>query len=107
MYISSFHSQTYVLLNTEVQWGEMVSNQAILSIRPQKTGEDVLSKEPRNASKECFWSKKFLNFMHGFKSAILAIFHFSGISTKRGFSLMSNDENKFQPIFQIQHIKSA
>ena len=27
-----------------------------------------------NASKECFWPKKFLNFMHGFKSAILAIF---------------------------------
>ena len=26
-----------------------------------------------NASKECFWSKKNLNFMHG---AILAIFHF-------------------------------
>ena len=26
---------------------------------------------------------------------------------KRGFSLMSNDEKKFQPIFQIPHIKSA
>ena len=25
-----------------------------------------------NASKEYFWPKKFLNFMHGFKSAILA-----------------------------------
>ena len=25
-----------------------------------------------NASKEVFWPKKFLNFMHGFKSAILA-----------------------------------
>ena len=25
-----------------------------------------------NASKECFWPKNFLNFMHGFKSAILA-----------------------------------
>ena len=24
-----------------------------------------------------------------------------------GFSLMSNGENKFQPIFQILHIKSA
>ena len=24
------------------------------------------------APKECFWPKKFLNFMHGFKSAILA-----------------------------------
>ena len=29
-----------------------------------------------NASKECFLQKKFLNFMHGFKSAILAIFQF-------------------------------
>ena len=29
-----------------------------------------------NASKENFWPKKILNFMHGFKSAILAIFHF-------------------------------
>ena len=29
-----------------------------------------------NASKECFWPKKILNFMHGFKSAILAIFQF-------------------------------
>ena len=28
-----------------------------------------------NASKECFWPKKNLNFMHGFKSAILAIFN--------------------------------
>ena len=27
-----------------------------------------------NASKECFWPKNFLNFMHGFKSAILAVF---------------------------------
>ena len=25
-----------------------------------------------NAPKECFWPKKILNFMHGFKSAILA-----------------------------------
>ena len=25
-----------------------------------------------NASKECFWQKKVSNFMHGFKSAILA-----------------------------------
>ena len=32
---------------------------------------------------------------------------YAGKSTKRGFSLMSNDENKFQPIFQILHIKSA
>ena len=29
-----------------------------------------------NASKEVFWPKKNLNFMHGFKSAILAIFTF-------------------------------
>ena len=29
-----------------------------------------------NASKEVFWPKKFLNFMHRFKSAILAIFSF-------------------------------
>ena len=29
-----------------------------------------------NASKEVFWSNFFLNFMHGFKSAILAIFQF-------------------------------
>ena len=29
-----------------------------------------------NASKKYFWPKKFLNFMHGFKSAILAIFQF-------------------------------
>ena len=42
-----------------------------------------------NASKECFWPKFFLNFMHGFKSAILA--------------KMKN----CQPIFQILHIKSA
>ena len=29
-----------------------------------------------NASKEVFWPKKILNFMHGFESAILAIFTF-------------------------------
>ena len=29
-----------------------------------------------NASKECFWPKNFLNFMHRFKSAILTIFQF-------------------------------
>ena len=29
-----------------------------------------------NASRECFWPKKFSNFTHGFKSAILAIFQF-------------------------------
>jgi hypothetical protein len=27
-------------------------------------------------SKECLWPKNFLNFLHGFKSAILAIFNF-------------------------------
>jgi hypothetical protein len=32
---------------------------------------------------------------------------YAGKSTKRGFSLMSNDEKKFQPIFQILHIKNA
>ena len=32
---------------------------------------------------------------------------YAGKSTKRGFSLMSNDEKKFHPIFQILHIKSA
>ena len=30
----------------------------------------------RNTSKEWFWPKKISNFMHGFKSAILAIFQF-------------------------------
>jgi hypothetical protein len=29
-----------------------------------------------NASKECFWPKKISNYMHEFKSAILAIFQF-------------------------------
>ena len=42
-----------------------------------------------NASKECFWPKKFLNFMHGFKSAILAIFHFCQNGT-------------FEPVHEIQ-----
>ena len=32
---------------------------------------------------------------------------YAGKSAKRRFSPMSNDENKFQPIFQILHIKSA
>ena len=32
-----------------------------------------------NASKEVFWQKFFLNFMHGFKSAILAIFSFARV----------------------------
>ena len=42
-----------------------------------------------NASKECFWPKKFLNFMHGFKSAILAIFQFWQNGT-------------FEPVHEIQ-----
>ena len=42
-----------------------------------------------NASKECFWPKIFLNFMHGFKSAILAIFHFCQNGT-------------FEPVHEIQ-----
>ena len=34
---------------------------------------DIFSYSPfHNASKECFWPKKTLNFMHSFKSAILA-----------------------------------
>ena len=32
---------------------------------------------------------------------------YAGKSTKRGFSLKSNDEKNFQPIFHIVHIKSA
>ena len=42
-----------------------------------------------NASKECFWPKNFLNFMHGFKSAILAIFPFCQNGT-------------FEPVHEIQ-----
>jgi hypothetical protein len=42
-----------------------------------------------NASKECFWSKKILNFMHGFKSAILAIFKSCQIGT-------------FEPVHEIR-----
>ena len=43
-----------------------------------------------NASKECFWPKKFLNFMHGFKSAILA--------------KMKNCQNgTFEPVHEIQN----
>ena len=42
-----------------------------------------------NGSKEYFWPKKFLNFMHGFKSAILAIFRFCKNST-------------FEPVREIQ-----
>ena len=32
---------------------------------------------------------------------------YAGKSTKRGFSLMSNDEKNFLPIFQILHIKNV
>ena len=43
-----------------------------------------------NASKECFWPKIFLNFMHGFKSAILA--------------KMKNCQNgTFEPVHEIQN----
>ena len=43
-----------------------------------------------NASKEVFWPKKFLNFMHGFKSAILA--------------KMKNCQNgTFEPVHEIQN----
>ena len=43
-----------------------------------------------NASKECFWPKIFLNFMHGFKSAILA--------------KMKNCQNgTFEPVHGIQN----
>ena len=43
-----------------------------------------------NASKEVFWPKKFLNFMHRFKSAILAIFSFCQNGT-------------FEPVHEIQN----
>ena len=43
-----------------------------------------------NASKECFWPKKILNFMHGFKSAILA--------------KMKNCQNgTFKPVYEIKN----
>ena len=43
-----------------------------------------------NASKEVFWQKKILNFMHGFKSAILA--------------KMKNCQNgTFEPVHEIQN----
>ena len=42
------------------------------------------------APKECFWPKKNLNFMHGFKSATLAIFHFCQNGT-------------FEPVHEIQN----
>ena len=43
-----------------------------------------------NASKEVFWPKKILNFMLGFKSAILAIFPFCQNGT-------------FEPVHEIQN----
>ena len=47
-----------------------------------------------NASKEVFWSKNFLNFMHGFKSAILAIFPFCQNGT---FEHVHEIQNFFLP----------
>ena len=41
------------------------------------------------ASKECFWSKKFLNFMHRFKSAILT-------------KLKNCQNGTFEPVHEIQ-----
>ena len=42
-----------------------------------------------NASKEVFWPENILNFMHGFKSAILSIFRFCQNGT-------------FEPMHEIQ-----
>ena len=44
-----------------------------------------------NTSKECFWPKEFLNFIHRFKSTILAIFQFCQNGT-------------FEPVHEIQKI---
>ena len=38
---------------------------------------------------------------------IFGLFEFFSKYATFELSLMSNDENKFQPIFQIQHIKNA
>ena len=64
-------------------------------------GDDLADPDPRtcyeyflkwhflNASKEYFWQKKNLNFIHGFKSAILA--------------KMKNCQNgTFEPVHEIQ-----
>ena len=48
----------------------------------------------QNASKEVFWLKFFLNFMHMFKSAILAIFLFYQDGT---FELLHEIPKKFWP----------
>ena len=66
----------------------------------------------RKASKLTFiyFQLQLLNTLQGLKSKSWKqtnLWIYAGKSTKRGFSLMSNDENKFQPIFQILHIKSA
>ena len=52
-----------------------------------------------------FWPKAF--FWCIMKMAIRKSRIYAGKSTKRAFSLKSNDENFFQPIFQILHIKNA
>ena len=44
-----------------------------------------------NASSECFWPKNFLNFMQGFKSAILA-------------KLKNCQNGTFEPLHEIQKI---
>ena len=44
-----------------------------------------------NASKEVFLPKKFLNFMHGYKSAILAIFPFCQNGTFEPVMKMSSN----------------
>ena len=60
--------------------------------------KSILLKHYENGDKKIF----SLHVPGSAKSRIYA-----GKSTKRGFSLMSNDEKKYQPIFQILHIKSA
>jgi hypothetical protein len=55
--------------------------------RPAHVMKKISNCHFHNASKECFWPKKNSDFMHGFKSAILAIFQlYAGKSTKRVFS---------------------
>ena len=54
-----------------------------------------------NASKECFWPKKFLNFLHMFKSAILEKSRiYAGKSTNRGFSKKAIA--RIEKLFQFQ-----
>jgi hypothetical protein len=52
------------------------------------------TRDIHNASKECFWPNFFLNFMQGFKSAILAIFHFWQNGT---FESLHEIQNHFWP----------